>query len=66
MNIIDFSKEISSQASQIYIELKSRNKMVEFRDIFITSTSIEYNLPLVTLNKKHFNRIEHLELFDFK
>jgi len=40
--------------------------MVEFRDIFIASTSIEYNLPLVTLNKKHFNRIEHLELFDFK
>jgi len=63
--IIDFSKEISLEASQIYIALKINNNIIEFRDIFIAATAIEHNLPLATLNKKHFIKIEQLELLDY-
>ena len=37
--------------------------MIEFRDIFIAATCIENNLPIVTLNKKHFERIAGLDIF---
>jgi tRNA(fMet)-specific endonuclease VapC len=36
--------------------------MIEFRDIFIAATCIVNELPLITLNKKHFKRIEELKL----
>lgn len=38
--------------------------MIEFRDIFIAATAIANNLPLLTLNEKHFSRVDNLSLVD--
>ena len=45
---------------EIYHQLRQVNKMIEFRDIFIAATALVYNLPVKTLNKKHFARISGL------
>jgi predicted nucleic acid-binding protein len=37
-------------------------KMVDFRDIPIAATAIEHQMPLKTLNTKHFVHIPDLEL----
>ena len=59
---LPFDEKVSIEAAKIYHQLRTDNKMIEFRDIFIAATCIVNKIPLLTLNKKHFNRIKSLEL----
>jgi tRNA(fMet)-specific endonuclease VapC len=61
-SVLPFTDSVAIKAAQLYHQLKRQNKMIEFRDIFIAATCIVNELPLITLNKKHFNRIEELKL----
>ncbi len=63
---IDFDTDTAKTASEIYRNLRSKNKIIEFRDILISATAIRYNLPIATLNVKHFERIENLQLISLK
>jgi len=62
VTIIDFTSKIALEASKIYLELLSENKMIEFRDIFIASTAIVNKMPLDTFNLNHFERIKGISL----
>jgi len=62
IQILPFTATVTHKAARLYHLLKKENKLIEFRDIFIAATCIVNELPLVTLNKKHFNRIEELKL----
>lgn len=44
--------------------LKKKRKQIEIADLFIAATAVANHLPLATLNKKHFERIETLVLID--
>ena len=44
--------------------LKKKRKQIDLADLFIAATAITNNLPLATLNKKHFDRIDTLKLID--
>lgn len=60
--VLSFTKNSAIIAGDIFHDLKRRNKLIEFRDIFIASICISNELPLKTLNNKHFNRIDGLNL----
>jgi tRNA(fMet)-specific endonuclease VapC len=60
--ILPVNDLVAIEAAKIYHQLKSSNKLIEFRDIFIAATCVVYKLPLVTLNKQHFTRIKGLEI----
>ena len=62
LTILPFSDEIAVKAGRIYQELRKKNQLIDFRDIFIAATCLVHNLELVTLNKKHFERINGLVL----
>ena len=62
ISILPFDEEVSLKATEIYHSLRRRNLMIEFRDIFIAATAIIFQLPIKTLNKDHFQRIETLDL----
>ena len=64
IDVIDFDKKQAYIASQIFRDLKQRNALIEFRDILISSSAISLGIPLATLNKKHFERIEDLILLE--
>ncbi len=64
--VLPFDGVVAKKASEIYLELRHKNKMIEFRDIFIGATSIINNMPLFTLNRKHFDRIKGIKIYDFK
>ena len=51
-------------AVAINSELKKKRKQIDLADLFIAATAIAHNLSLVTLNKKHFDRIDALILID--
>lgn len=62
LSVLPFNDLIAAEAAKIYHELKSGNKLIEFRDIFIAATCVIHKLPLVNLNKQHFTRIKGLEI----
>ena len=62
LKIIPFDKECSDNAISIYLDLLKKNKMIDLADILIAATAITHNIPIATLNEKHFNRIKALEI----
>lgn len=60
--VLPFTEDIANKAAETYHQLRQANKMIEFRDIFIAATCMVNNLPVKTLNKKHFDRIEGLNV----
>jgi len=62
LTILPFDTEQAKISSSLFQKLKAKNKLIEFRDIFIASSAIAKQIPLATLNKKHFKRIDALEL----
>ena len=62
MDVLSFNTECVRQAVTIYRALKTRNALVPPMDIFIAATAIVHQLPLATLNAKHFERIKELAL----
>ncbi|SEI46250.1 hypothetical protein SAMN05216327_101759 [Dyadobacter sp. SG02] len=60
--ILAFDKEIARTAVDISKALKKQNKSIGMADLFIAATAIHYSLPLVTLNLKHFERVDELQL----
>ena len=64
IDILPFDNLVAISAAQLYNKLKQKNQLIEFRDIFIAATCIVNEMPLLTLNKKHFNRIDSLKIID--
>jgi predicted nucleic acid-binding protein len=60
--ILPFDTKVVKQSIGIYQQLKQQNKLIDTPDIMIAGTAIQNNMPLATLNRKHFERISGLEL----
>lgn len=63
LNILPFTGETAIKAAEIYRLLIKQNKIIEFRDIFIAATCMVNNQSLITLNTKHFERVQDLKLY---
>jgi tRNA(fMet)-specific endonuclease VapC len=64
LTILDFGSNCVKVAVDIYKELKNKNKLIALPDLFIASTALYYNLSIATFNKKHFERVNGLEIID--
>jgi len=64
IEVIPFDKNQAFIASTVFKDLKNKNSLIEFRDILIASCAMTCNIPLVTLNIRHFERIDRLVLFE--
>lgn len=62
LNILPFDEHVAAAAAKIFLQLKRNNQLIEFRDIFIAATCIANELPIATLNKKHFKRVDDLNI----
>lgn len=60
--ILAFDKEVARAAVDISKALKKQSKLIGMADIFIAATALHYGLPLATLNVKHFERVEELQI----
>jgi tRNA(fMet)-specific endonuclease VapC len=64
--VMPFDSACVQTASQIYRGLKLKHQMISLPDIFIAATAITHNLQFMTLNIKHFEKIENLNLYDIR
>lgn len=60
--ILPFDQNCSDVAIEVYASLKKQNKLIDLADLLIGATAKNHRIPLATLNKKHFQRIEGLML----
>jgi len=62
LTVLPFNDTVALQAAQLFHQLKRKNELIEFRDIFIAATCLVFDLPIATLNEKHFKRIDGLKI----
>lgn len=62
LTVLPFDDRVAITAAEIFLQLKRNNQLIEFRDIFIAGTCIANELPIATLNKKHFKRVDKLKI----
>lgn len=59
--VLPLTSDIAQAAATIYQQLRAKNQLIDIRDILIAATAIAHDLPLMTLNTAHFNRIDGLQ-----
>jgi tRNA(fMet)-specific endonuclease VapC len=60
--VLPFDKDVVKVAVDINSTLKRKRKQIDIADLFIAATAISNNLPFATLNLKHFERIDTLQI----
>ncbi len=64
IEVIPFDDAAVDTAVEINTTLHRRRKQIDLADLFIAATAITHNLSIATLNRKHFGRIEILDIID--
>lgn len=64
IDVIPLDGSAIKEAVQINDTLKSKRKQIDLADLFIAAIAVSNNLPVATLNKKHFERVENLKLVE--
>lgn len=62
--VIPFDDKCCQEAIYRFQILKLKNKLIPIEDLFIGSSAIAFGLPIATLNRKHFERFENLDMVD--
>jgi tRNA(fMet)-specific endonuclease VapC len=64
ITVINLDQSAVKEAVNINNQLKAKRKQIDLADLFIAAIAVSNNLPVATLNKKHFTRIESLLLVE--
>jgi predicted nucleic acid-binding protein len=64
VEVIPFDFGCGKIAANIWKDIQSRHQHLEIKDIFIASIAINNGVWLHTFNKKHFQGIESLQLWN--
>lgn len=51
-------------AARFHQDLRKRNELIEFRDLFIAASAYVHGYPLATFNTKHFSRLSQIVRLD--
>ena len=60
--ILPFTEKSSKIAGEVMAELRRKQNLIDIRDLFIGAVCIENDIPLLTQNITHFERIKGLEI----
>jgi predicted nucleic acid-binding protein len=66
IEVLSFNSAAVAKAVEINRALKAKSKQIGIADLFIAAIALSNDLPIATLNKKHFERIDDLSLVDMK
>jgi predicted nucleic acid-binding protein len=64
VDVIQLDSLAIQHAVRINKVLKSQRKQIDLADLFIAAIAVSRQLPVATLNKKHFQRIQELQLVE--
>ena len=64
IQVMPFNHNVVSVAVDINSDLKHKRKQIDLADLFIAATAVSNGYTMATLNRKHFERIERLQLIE--
>lgn len=64
--ILPFTEAVARRAAMLDADLIRQNLHIGIKDSFIAATCLVHDLPLLSVNVRHFDRIEGLQLVDPK
>lgn len=64
ISVIPFDELCTNTAVKINENLKKKRKQIGIADLFIAATALTHNIPMATINKKHFERVHELIILD--
>ncbi len=64
VKVLPFDKDVVKHAVFINRQLKQKRKQIDLADLFIAATAVAHHLSLATLNRKHFDRIDTLNIIE--
>lgn len=59
---LPYDQKVNQTAIAIERQLKRERKQIDIPDLFIAATALTNRLPIATLNTKHFEQIQGIEL----
>jgi predicted nucleic acid-binding protein len=62
--VLAFDGELARSAARIWAELRRAGATIPPLDLLVATTAVEHGLSLATFDRRHFGRIEGLELID--
>lgn len=60
--ILNFDGPVAEEAGRIFSHPQDERPDFRIRDIFIAATALAHQMPVKTLNQKHFSRIPGLQV----
>jgi tRNA(fMet)-specific endonuclease VapC len=60
--LLPYNENVNKHSIEVYKQLKKKRRSIEFKDLMIAATAKANKYPLATLNKRHFDQIEGLDL----
>lgn len=60
--VFPFDENCVTSAIKINSALKRKRKQIDLADLFIAATAMNNGVSIATLNKKHFDRVDGLEI----
>lgn len=58
--VLPFDIETARIHSRIWADLAARGQLIGAHDLIIAATALAHNLPVATLDRSHFDRVEGL------
>ena len=62
VTILPFDFEVAEVHSRIWADLAARGQLIGAHDLIIAATALAHELPIATLNRGHFGRIDDVEV----
>ncbi len=66
LDILEMNSRIAEEAGREYARLSRLGQLIDIRDLFIGVIAREHNCDVITGNVRHFNRINRLNVIDWK
>ena len=63
VNVLGINKTIARRFARIRGALRAQGQPIAPSDVFIAATALHYDLILVTRNRRHYERISDLKLY---
>jgi tRNA(fMet)-specific endonuclease VapC len=66
MPVLTVNEEVAQRAAELRRELQRKGEYIGMGDCLIAGIALTHNLPLITRNRKHFERVPNLKLIELE
>lgn len=64
--VVQSNPHIVAEYARLFVELRSRNKLIGPNDLWIAACAVALDLPLLTANEAEFSRVAGLKIVAYR